>query len=148
MKLDEILQQAGRHKARKRVGRGEASGLGKTSGRGNKGAGQRSGSTLILGFEGGQNPILARIPKRGFSNVQFRTVYQVVNLGDLDGRFEANADVDAQALFRARLIEDPAKPVKVLAKGELTKPLKVSAQKFSKAAAEKIAAAGGAANEV
>ncbi len=147
MKLDEVLHAAGRHKARKRVGRGKGSGCGKTSGRGHRGYGQRSGSKRMYGFEGGQNPMLSRIPKRGFSNADFRKEYQIVNVASLDQRFEAGSRVDAEALKAARLIEDAAKPVKVLGRGELSKELTVVANKFSASAAEKIAKAGGAAEQ-
>lgn len=147
MKLDEVLHAAGRHKARKRVGRGKGSGCGKTSGRGHRGYGQRSGSKRMYGFEGGQNPMLSRIPKRGFSNADFRKEYQIVNVASLDERFEAGSRVDAEALKAARLIEDAAKPVKVLGRGELSKELTVVANKFSASAAEKIAKAGGAAEQ-
>ena len=147
MKLDEVLHAAGRHKARKRVGRGKGSGTGKTSGRGHRGYGQRSGSKRMYGFEGGQNPMLSRIPKRGFSNADFRKEYQIVNVASLDQRFEAGSRVDAEALKAARLIQDAAKPVKVLGRGELSKKLTVVADKFSASAAEKIAKAGGAAEQ-
>jgi large subunit ribosomal protein L15 len=147
MKLDEILHQAGRHKARRRVGRGDGSGHGKTAGRGHKGAGQRSGATRLLGYEGGQNPALARIPKRGFSNAPFRKDYQIVNVAALE-RLEAGRRVDPAALAAARLIEDPAKPVKILGNGQLTKKLTVAAQRFSASAAEKITQAGGAVEQL
>ncbi|MDY6913995.1 MAG: 50S ribosomal protein L15 [Planctomycetota bacterium] len=142
MKLDEILSSAGKHKARKRIGRGVGSGCGKTSGRGHKGMGARSGRGKRLGYEGGQNPTLRRIPKRGFSNAQFRTEYQIVNVAALE-RFRGGSKVDPQALLAARLIEDAAKPVKVLGNGRLTKKLTVTAEAFSASAEEKIAKAGG-----
>jgi large subunit ribosomal protein L15 len=148
MRLDDVLHAAGRHKARKRVGRGNGSGHGKTSGRGHRGYGQRSGSKRRYGFEGGQNPMLSRIPKRGFSNANFRKEYQIVNVAALEERFEADSRVDAEALKAARLIDDAAKPVKVLGRGELSKKLTVVADKFSASAAEKIAKAGGAAEHV
>ena len=148
MRLDEILQTAGKHRARKRRGRGLGSGHGKTSCRGTKGYGARAGSKRNYGFEGGQNPVLARIPKRGFNNANFRTEYQIVNLASLEQRFEAGARVDAAALLAARLIGDAAAPVKVLGNGELTKALTVVANKFSKSAAEKIAQAGGSVQEL
>jgi len=148
MRLDDVLHAAGRHKARKRVGRGNGSGHGKTSGRGHRGYGQRSGSKKRYGFEGGQNPMLSRIPKRGFSNANFRKEYQIVNVAALEERFEADGRVDAEALKAARLIDDAAKPVKVLGRGELSKKLTVVADKFSASAAEKIAKAGGAAEHV
>lgn len=142
MKLDEILSSAGRFKSRKRVGRGTGSGNGKTSGRGHKGMGSRAGSGIRLGYEGGSNPSLARIPKRGFNNANFRKEYQVVNISGLDC-FEDGDRIDAKTLEQARLISDAAKPVKILAKGQLTKKLTVAACKFSASAAEKIAQAGG-----
>ena len=142
MKLDEILSRAGRYKRRKRVGRGIGSGHGKTSGRGHKGLGARAGSGKRLGYEGGQNPILSRIPQRGFSNVKFRKEFQIVNVAALE-KFDDGSKVDAAALAAARLIDDARKPVKVLGSGELTKKLTVAASKFSASAAEKIAKAGG-----
>ncbi len=143
MKLDEILQSAGKYKRRKRIGRGIGSGKGKTSGRGHKGYGSRRGTGSLLGFEGGQNPMLARIPKRGFSNADFRKEFQIVNVASLDEKFDDGSRVDGEALKRARLIEDAKKPVKVLGNGDLKKKLTVFATKFSASALEKIAAAGG-----
>jgi len=145
--LDEILQDAGKHKRSRRRGRGIGSGLGKTSGRGHKGWGARSGTNSQLGFAGGTNPILSRIPKRGFSNAQFRKDYQVVNVAALDA-FKAGTRVDAAALAGARLIQDATKPVKILAGGELKTKLTVVASKFSAAATEKITQAGGTAETV
>jgi len=142
MKLDEILQAAGKDTRRRRVGRGTGSGRGKTSGRGHKGYGARSGAKRRPGYEGGQNPVLFRIPKRGFSNVRFRKGYQIVNVGEL-GRFEQGRRVDAAALREARLIADEELPVKVLGDGELDRKLTVVADKFSAVAAEKIEKAGG-----
>jgi large subunit ribosomal protein L15 len=147
MRLDEILHKAGRHKAAKRLGRGTGSGHGKTSGRGHKGMGARAGSGKRLGYEGGQNPILARIPKRGFSNAPFRKVYQIVNVADLEC-FDAGSTVDAAVLVEAGLIQAAAKPVKVLGDGELTKALTVAAELFSASAREKITKAGGTARQV
>jgi large subunit ribosomal protein L15 len=143
MKLDEILSAAGKYKNRKRVGRGQASGQGATCGRGNKGYHSRAGSNMSLGFEGGQNPMLKRIPKRGFNNANFRTEYEVINLASLEERFEDGARVDAAALVEARLVSDAKALVKILGNGELKKKLTVAANKFSKSAAEKIAQAGG-----
>jgi large subunit ribosomal protein L15 len=142
MKLNDILTAAGKHKKRLRVGRGTGSGQGKTAGRGTKGMGARSGVKMRFNYEGGQNPILSRIPKRGFNNFNFRVEYQVVNVGDLE-RFDAGATVDPAALAKANLIGGPDKPVKILATGDLTKKLTVIAQRFSAAAAEKITKAGG-----
>jgi large subunit ribosomal protein L15 len=142
MKLDEILSSAGRYPNRKRVGRGTGSGHGKTSGRGTKGRGARAGKTTRYGYEGGSNPIIARSPKRGFNNFNFRVEYQVVNVSDLE-RFDAGSTVDAKVLAGAKLISDAAKPLKILGTGELTKSLTIVAAKFSATAAEKIAKAGG-----
>ena len=142
MKLQEILTAAGPNRRRKRVGRGNGAGHGKTSCRGHKGRGQRSGVGKRLGYEGGQNPAIARLPKRGFSNAQFRTEYQVVNVRDLN-RFDDGARVDGEALKQARLVRDADEPIKVLANGELTKKLTVVASKFSAGAEEKITSAGG-----
>jgi len=147
MKLDEVLQRAGRNKRRKRRGRGIGSGMGKTCGRGHKGYGARSGSGSLFGYEGGQTPTLARIPKRGFTNAPFRREFQTVNVSSLE-RFDAGQRVDAELLAQAGLIRDAGKPVKVLGNGELTKKLTVVAEKFSKSAAEKIAKVGGTAERV
>jgi large subunit ribosomal protein L15 len=143
MKLDDILQQAGRHKGRKRLGRGDGSGHGKTSGRGHKGYGQRSGAKKRLGYEGGQSTVISRIPKRGFNNKNFRTVFQVVNIADLQEVFDDGATVTAESLQDAGLIDITAGAVKILGDGELSKTLTVQASKFSRSAIEKITAAGG-----
>ena len=142
MKLDEILTQAGAHKRKIRRGRGEGSGRGKTSGRGTKGYGARRGANALVGFEGGQNPILARIPKRGFNNKNFRVEYQVVNVGDLQA-FDDGQRVDGAALAARRLVRPSGVPVKVLGDGELTKKLTVVAQACSATAQAKITQAGG-----
>jgi large subunit ribosomal protein L15 len=125
---------------RKRVGRGPGSGHGKTSGRGHKGQGSRSGYRHQRGFEGGQMPLHRRVPKRGFTNI-FRVEYDVVNLGDLD-RFEADASVTPETLAVARLSRK-SRLVKILGDGELKKALNVSAHKFSASAKARIEAAGG-----
>ncbi|MCE5277316.1 MAG: 50S ribosomal protein L15 [Planctomycetaceae bacterium] len=142
MKLDDIMKTAGKHKSRKRLGRGNGSGHGGTCCRGHKGYYSRAGNKLNLGFEGGSNPMLKRIPKRGFSNDPFRKNFQVVNIEALD-RFEDGATVDAAALLAAGLISDAALPIKVLGSGQMKKKLTVVASKFSAAASEKIAQAGG-----
>ena len=142
MKLDEILTAAGKYKPRKRIGRGTGSGHGKTSGRGHKGAGARSGYRKHAGHEGGQNPAIARLPKRGFSNVNFKTQYQIVNIAALED-FDEGARVDPGAMVAAGLIDDPNKLVKILGQGALTKKITVAANKFSASAVEKITAAGG-----
>ena len=142
MRLDEILSQAGRHKGRKRIGRGMGSGKGCTSGRGDKGYNSRAGARQRLGYEGGGVGTLARIPQRGFNNANFRKEYQIVNVASL-AVFDDGARVDAKALEQARLIDDAAKPVKVLGNGEIGRKLTVVAAKFSASAAKKIADAGG-----
>jgi large subunit ribosomal protein L15 len=142
MKLDEITKEAGPNKRRKRVGRGNGSGHGKTCCRGHKGRGQRSGCGKRMGYEGGQNPAVARLPKRGFSNFNFRVDYQVVNVGDFDC-FDADTRIDAVTLHAAGLIQDAKKLVKVLGNGELKTKLTVVASKFSTGASEKISQAGG-----
>ncbi|HNX25911.1 MAG TPA: 50S ribosomal protein L15 [Phycisphaerae bacterium] len=147
MKLDDILSAAGKYKKRKRIGRGVGSGKGKTSGRGHKGYGARAGSSRRLGYEGGQNPTIARMPQRGFNNANFRMVYQVVNVAALDAAFDNGATVDAASLKKVSLIGDAGKPVKILGNGDLSKKLTVVAAKFSASAKEKITNAGGSAEE-
>ena len=141
MELSNLKPKKGSRHAKKRVGRGPGSGHGKTSSRGEKGQKSRSGFSRKLGFEGGQMPLQRRIPKRGFTNI-FRTSYAVLNLSDLEERFEAGATVDRDALKQAGLLRG-ARKVKVLGDGDLTKKLNVHADKFSKSAREKIEAAGG-----
>ncbi len=138
-----------RHR-RKRVGRGEGSGFGKTSGRGHKGAGARSGAKSRKGFEGGQMPIHMRLRKlrgphmkKSMPFEQFRTHTQPVNVGDLEARFEAGAEVTPRTLAAAGLATRKGVPVKILGEGELTKKLTVRAHGFSKAARERIESAGG-----
>ena len=137
-------------KDRKRIGRGHGSGTGKTSGRGHKGYGARAGSKVRPRFEGGQNPIHMRMRKLRGPNKKmsmpfepFRTHTQHVNLDDLDARFDGGASVDLAALKRAGLATKPDVPVKVLGRGELSKPLTVHAHRFSKSARQAIEAAGG-----
>jgi large subunit ribosomal protein L15 len=137
--LHDLSPTAGSHRARKRVGRGPGSGLGKTSGRGEKGQKARSGGSVHPRFEGGQMPLIRRIPKRGFKNPN-RVEYQVVNLRDLE-RFEG--EVSPEVLQGAGLIGASRGPVKVLGQGDIAKSLAVSAHAFSKSAREKIEAAGG-----
>jgi large subunit ribosomal protein L15 len=140
----------GARKERKRVGRGHGSGTGKTSGRGHKGAGARSGAKKRVRFEGGQNPIHMRMRKlrgptmkKSMPFEKFRTRTQPVNLSDLDARFDAGAEVTPESLRGAGLATRRAVPVKVLGSGELSKGLTVHAHGFSKTAREKIEAAGG-----
>lgn len=148
MKLNDILTAAGKNKRGKRVGRGIGSGCGKTSSRGSKGFGARAGWKAMWGYEGGQNPQIARLPKRGFNNYNFRIVYQEVNVSSLQETFEDGARVDAAALAAAGLIADAAKAVKILGNGTLSKKLTVSACKYTTSAAAKIQQAGGTAEIV
>ena len=147
MMIHEITPKTGRYKRRKRLGRGIGSGRGKTSGRGTKGAGSRSGwsGSIEPGREGGQMSFFRRIPKRGFSNAEFRVEYAVVNLKAIASRFENGAEVNPEMLVKVGLLRDTKKPVKILAEGDLTKKLNVTAAAFSKVAAEKITKAGGTA---
>ena len=132
-------------KKRKRVGRGPGSGLGKTCGRGTKGQQSRSGGGTPPGFEGGQMPLYRRLPKRGFNNAKFRTVYSIVNVSQLEKAFDNEATVDAAAIRDARLVNAKSGPIKVLGGGELTKKLHITADRFSKSARAKIEAVGGTA---
>lgn len=143
MKIHELGQDPGRNKNRKRRGRGQGSGLGKTSGHGHKGSQARSGrgKGYGSGFEGGQMPLIRRVPKRGFTNI-FRKEVEIVNLDTLDG-FEDGATVDMDSLKSAGKVRNRATIVKVLGDGELKRKLTVKAHRFSKSAREKIEAAGG-----
>lgn len=143
MKIHELDKDPGRRKKGKRVGRGEASGLGKTSGYGHKGSQARSGRGKGYGggFEGGQMPLQRRVPKRGFTNI-FRKEVEIINLGDLEV-FQDGATVEVNDLKKAGLVRSSAKIVKVLGNGELGKKLTVRAHRFSKSAQEKIEARGG-----
>jgi large subunit ribosomal protein L15 len=128
---------------RKRVGRGAGSGVGKTCGRGTKGQQCRSGAGVKPGFEGGQMPLYRRLPKRGFNNAKFRTVFAIVNVGQLERAFDDGATVDADAIRGARLVNAKSGPIKVLGSGELTKKLTVRADQFSGSAKRKIESVGG-----
>jgi len=142
MKLHELHPSKGAHKGKKRVGRGTASGHGKTAGRGTKGQNARSGGSVRPYFEGGQLPLVRRLPhKRGFTNI-FKVKYSVVNLDRLAG-FRKGSKVDPEALAEAGIIKSSVKLVKILGRGELKHALTVSAHKFSASAREKIEAAGG-----
>ena len=142
MNLQTLKPRPGSKHRVKRLGCGESSGHGKTSGKGHKGQKARSGGSIRLGFEGGQMPLIRRLPKRGFNNAAFKTVWAIVNLVDLDV-FEDGAMVDEAALLAKNLIRGNYDGVKVLANGELTKKLIIKADKVSAAAAEKIQKAGG-----
>ena len=148
--LHSLKPAPGSRKDRKRIGRGEGSGIGKTSGRGHKGAGARSGNRKRVRFEGGQTPIHMRMRKlrgpymkKSMPFEKFRTRTQPVNLSDLDERFDAGAEVTPEALRTVRLATRRDVPVKILGHGDLTKPLTVHAHGFSNTAREKIEAAGG-----
>lgn len=140
MKLNELKPTRGATKKRKRIGHGPGSGHGKTSTRGHKGHQQRSGFRRKIGFEGGQMPLVRRLPKRGFTNI-FKEYYEIVNLTSLSS-FEPNTEVTPELLRGKGLIKGKRK-LKILGGGELTVPLKVRAHKFSKSAREKILKANG-----
>ena len=146
MKLHELHPAEGSTTAAKRLGRGVGSGLGKTSGKGHKGAKARSGGGKRPGFEGGQMPLYRRVPKKGFTNI-FGTDYATVNVEKLNV-FEDGAVVDAQALIDAGLIRKAQDGLKVLGNGELTKKLTVKAAKYTASAKEKIEAVGGTAEVI
>jgi len=143
----EITSIAGKHTRRRRIGRGTGSGRGKTSGRGHKGAGSRAGATSFSLSEGGQMPLFRRLPKRGFNNKKFAVRCEIVNVWQLE-RFEDGASVGVEQLSNAGLIDSDKSTVKILAKGDLTKRLQVTAHKFSKAAEQKISAIGGTAEVI
>jgi large subunit ribosomal protein L15 len=141
MRLDDLRPAAGSNKKRKRVGRGDGSGHGKTSGRGHKGQGARSGGNTKPGFEGGQMPLQRRLPKRGFHN-PFRLEMSVVNLSQLES-FSADSDVTPETLIEHGYISGKSRRIKILGDGSLSKALRVKAHGFSAKAKEKIEAAGG-----
>jgi large subunit ribosomal protein L15 len=142
MRLHTLSPRPGAKKRRKRLGSGESSGTGKTSGKGHKGQKARSGGSVRPGFEGGQMPLIRRLPKRGFNNVNFKTVYGIVNLDDLND-FAEGATVDEAALRQEGLVRGKVDGIKILARGELTKKLTIAGAKFSEAAKVKFEAAGG-----
>lgn len=144
MKLHELSPAAGSKHSRKRVGRGPGSGLGKTSGRGEKGQKSRTGYSGRPGFEGGQMPLIRRVPKRGFNNSIFRTEYAVINVSDLAG---LEGEITPEVLARRGLVRS-GQPVKVLGDGEISAAVQVKANKFSKSARAKIEAAGGTCEEL
>ncbi|MEC0247204.1 50S ribosomal protein L15 [Paenibacillus chitinolyticus] len=141
MKLHELSSAEGARHTRKRIGRGVGSGLGKTSGRGHKGQNARSGGGVRPGFEGGQNPLYRRLPKRGFVNPT-RKEFAIVNLEDLN-KFEAGTEVTPELLMETGVVKSPKDGIKILGNGELTVKLTVKANKFSQSAVDKIQAAGG-----
>ena len=141
MKLDELRPASGSTKNTKRLGRGPGSGWGKTAGRGHKGAGQRSGSKKRAWFEGGQMPLLRRLPKKGFSNYLFRKDYQIVNLSTLE--LLGTKKIDANLLADNRVVRSALQPIKILGNGDVKTAIEVTASAFSKTAIEKIKKAGG-----
>jgi large subunit ribosomal protein L15 len=141
MKLHELSSETGARHTRKRVGRGVGSGMGKTSTRGHKGQNARSGGGVRPGFEGGQNPLYRRLPKRGFNN-PFRKEFAIVNLEELN-KFAAGTEVTPETLMESGIVKNPRDGIKILGNGEITVKLTVKANKFSQSAVEKIQAAGG-----
>jgi large subunit ribosomal protein L15 len=146
MDLSNLKPAVGSTKTRKRIGRGQGSGTGKTAGKGHKGQKARSGGSIKPGFEGGQMPMQRRLPKRGFTPLT-KKVYALVNLRDLE-LFEAGSVVDLEVLSQSGLVNSVGDGVKILGTGDLTKALTIKAHKFSKSALEKIAAAGGKAEVI
>lgn len=147
MKLNSVYPSEGATKTRKRVGRGVGSGLGKTSGRGQKGQKARAGYSRKAGFEGGQLPLYRRIPKRGFSNALFKKEYAVINLSDLN-KFDNGATVTPEILKEMGILKNQLAGVKVLGNGTLEKKLVVKAHKFSNVAKEQIEKLGGKAEVI
>jgi large subunit ribosomal protein L15 len=143
MRLNELKPRPGAKHRVKRLGCGESSGHGKTSGKGHKGQKARSGGSIRLGFEGGQMPLIRRLPKRGFGNGAFKKAYAVINLADLE-KLDADAHVTEEFLRQKGLLKGNIAGVKILGRGELTKKLTVEADKFSESARQKIEQAGGA----
>ena len=141
MNLHELYPYFEESKPRKRLGRGNGSGLGKTSGKGHKGQRSRAGASIPAGFEGGQMPLQRRLPKRGFKN-PFRVEYTPVNLSQIAGHFPGSSEVTLDELYSSGLCAKD-KPVKILGAGEIEFSVKITAHKFSKTASEKIARAGG-----
>lgn len=147
MKQHELAPSIGAKHKRKRIGRGLGSGHGRTAGKGSKGQLARAGRHIRPGFEGGQNPLIKRLPeKRGFTNI-FRVEYDTINITVLN-RFEADSEVTPQRFVDKGLVKSLKKPIKILGNGELLKPLTVSAHKFSQTARSKIEAAGGIVEEI
>ena len=142
MDLKTVCSKGTKYATRQRVGRGTGSGNGKTSGRGHKGRGQRSGGSRRAGYEGGQMPIYRQVPKRGFTNARFRTDYTILNVGLLDA-FEDGATVDLDGILAKGLASKNTELLKLLGNGDLSTKLTVRAQRFSKTAREKIEKAGG-----
>ena len=143
MKLSELSLPPGATKKRKIVGRGRGSGHGGSSTRGMKGQKSRSGGGVRPGFEGGQMPLMRRIPKRGFDHSKFKIPYAVVNLDMIEKKFQAGSEVNPEVLRKAGLVKGKDKLIKVLGDGKLTKPLSIKAHAFSSTARERITSSGG-----
>jgi len=147
LSLNNIRPAKGSTHKKKRVGRGPGSGLGKTAGRGEKGQKSRSGYSRKVGFEGGQMPLHRRLPKRGFTNI-FKKLWLEVSLAALERHFAANEEVTPELLHERGIIKKAKHDVVVLGNGELSKPLRISAHRFTRSAREKIEKAGGTASEI
>ena len=143
MRLQDVKPSPGAKKRRKRIGCGPASGHGKTSCKGHKGQKARAGAGIRPGFEGGQMPLYRRLPKKGFSNAQFKEVFEVVNLGQLEKAFEDGATVNEAVLREKGLVNRSCDAIKILGKGDLTRKLTIEGAKVSASAKEKIEKAGG-----
>ena len=146
MKLHDLKPNPGAKHRRKRLGNGESSGLGKTCGRGHKGQKSRSGGGVRPGFEGGQMPLHRRLPKRGFNNVQFRDKVAIVNVGQLNEKFEDDSTVDEKALRAVGLVSGRCDAIKILGEGELGRKLKIVVDALSASARAKVEKAGGSAD--
>jgi large subunit ribosomal protein L15 len=147
IRLNTLKPAKGSTHKKKRVGRGPGSGLGKTAGRGEKGQKSRSGYSAKIGFEGGQMPLHRRLPKRGFTNI-FKKRWVEISLASLEQHFEADAEITPEVLHERGLVKKAKYDVVVLGNGEVSKPLRVSAHRFTKSAREKIEKAGGAVNQI
>ena len=147
MKLHDLQPTEGSKHRRRRVGRGESSGLGKTSGKGHKGQKSRSGASIRPGFEGGQMPLARRLPKKGFNNAQFKTQFAIVNVSQLEAKFADGDTVNEESLRACGLVKGIYDAIKVLGMGDLSKKLTVDVDKVSGSAKEKIEKAGGSVSE-
>ena len=147
MKLHDLQPTPGSKHRRRRVGRGESSGLGKTSGKGHKGQKSRSGASIRPGFEGGQMPLARRLPKKGFNNAQFKTQYAIVNVSDLETKFAEGDTVNEESLRALDMVKGTFDGIKVLGMGDIAKKLTVDVDKVSATAKEKIEKAGGTVSE-
>ncbi|MEO6053419.1 MAG: 50S ribosomal protein L15 [Chthoniobacterales bacterium] len=143
LRLHNLKPAPGAKKRRKRVGRGESSGKGKTSGKGHKGQKARSGGSIRIGFEGGQMPLYRRIPKRGFNNANFKTVFGIVNLETLEEKFNAGDVINEQSLRERGILKGHFDGIKVLGRGEITKKFSFEVSNISASAKDKVEKAGG-----